>query len=315
MIRYGLKVKGAAMLIVLGTFLCARVTPALAQDCLGAALGFSLLSLADDGSVDVGVGNGSKLTTPLCYISGEVGAGSNIALGNNDLTGGDVISYNGSIALNNYATVQGQCVTSQGPGSVTKNVGATCGSIDTSGTNGLLDFLDEAAWDASFFACDVYGGTPTQSIPAINIADGKTFTVTDSVTGGLNFIDVPSLAIGNSATLVLSGGPLDTVVLRVDGNTSIGHGAKIVLTGGLTPFGVVIAAQGGVSSWGNSTTVNGTILVGEPYAEEPDFNCSVGSGATVNGAILCGNNLTVGPNARVNFQPAFAVNVPCACEL
>jgi hypothetical protein len=315
MIRCSFKVKGTAMLVVLGTFLCAIVTPALAQDCLGAALGFSLLSLADNGQVNVGVGNASKLTSPLCFISGEVGAGSNITLGNNDFDGGDVISFDGSIALNNYATVQGQCVTSQGAGSVTTKVGASCGSTDTTGTNGLLDFLNDAAGDAFFFACDVFGGTPTQSIPAINIAAGKTFTVTDSVTGGLNFIDVPSVAVGNSGTLVLSGGPSDTVVLRVDSNTSIGQGAKIVLKGGLTPFSVVIAAQGGVSFWGNSTTVNGTILVGQPYEEENDFNCSIGSGATVNGSIICGNNLSMGPNARVNFEPAFAVSVPCACEL
>ena len=59
------------------------------------------------------------------------------------------------------------------------------------------------------------------------------------------------MAIGNSATLFLSGGPSDTVVLRVDGNTTIGYGAKIALTGGLTSVNVVIATQGGINFWGN----------------------------------------------------------------
>jgi hypothetical protein len=306
--------KLTAILVVLLTFICGRVTIASAQDGLGSALGFSLLSLSEDGQVALGVGNASKVTSPLSIIdiNGEVGAGGNIVIGNNTLAAGDVITFDGTITLDNYAKVQGQCVTSQGPGSVITKVGASCGSTDTTGTNALLYFLDFAALDASFFACDVQTGSPTQSIPAINIAAGKTFTVTDAVSGGLNFIDVPSVAVGNSATLVLNGGPSDTVVLRIDGSTSLGNGAKIALTGGLTPFTVVIAAQGGISSWLNSTTVAGTTLVGLPF-EDDGLNCTIGSGATITGAVLCSNDLTFGPNARVNFLPAFLVSVPRTC--
>ncbi len=313
---YTSKVKWAAMLIALFAFLCAKVPVAAAGvsgDCLGYALGFSLLSFADDGDIDVGVGNAAKVTSPLCFINGEVGAGHNIVLGNNGLYSGDAISFS-TITLNNYAKVQGQCVTSGG--AVTLKIGASCGGgTDTSGSNGLLDVLDSAAWDGGYFACDVASGTPTLSAPAINIAAGKQFTVTDTVTGGLNFIDVPSMAIGNSATLFLSGTGTagETLVLRVDGSTSIGYGAKIVLTGGLTPFNVVIATQGGISFWGNSSTVNGTVLNGQPFNSN-DRACPIGSGVTVNGAVLCEDDLRMGPNARVNFLPAFAVNVPSTCN-
>jgi len=207
---------------------------------------------------------------------------------------------------------QGECVTSGG--AVTLKIGARCGGgVDTSDTNGLLDVLDFAQLDGGYFACDVASGTPTLSAPAIDIAAGKQFTVTDTVTGGLNFIDVPSMAIGNSATLFLSGGASDTLVLRVDGNTSIGYGAKIALKGGLTPFNVVIATQGGISFWGNSSTVNGTVLNGQPF-NFADRECPISSGVTVNGAVLCEDDLSMGPNARVNFEPAFAVTVPSTCS-
>jgi hypothetical protein len=301
--------RAAVIAIAIVALAGAKVTWAVpVSDCLGAALSFSLLSFAADGDIDVGVGNAAKVTSPLCFISGEVGAGNDVALGNNGLYSGDAITF-GSITLDNYAKVLGECVTDGG--SVTKKVGASCGSTDTTGSNGLLGLLDEAYFDGGFFACDVAGGSPTSSIPAVNIAAGKQLTITDTVSGGLNLIDVPSLTLGNSSTLTLSGGSTDTLVLRVDGNTSIVHGAKIVLAGGLTPFSVVIAAQGGISFWGNSTTINGTMLVGQPF-NSGDRACPAGSGATINGALLCEDDLSMGLNARVNYEPAFLVHVPSA---
>jgi hypothetical protein len=113
---YTSKGKGAVVLIALCAFFCARAPVAAASvtgDCLGYALGFSLLSFANDGDIDVGVGNAAKVTSPLCFINGEVGAGHDIVLGNNGLYSGDAISFS-TITLNNYAKVQGECVTSGG---------------------------------------------------------------------------------------------------------------------------------------------------------------------------------------------------------
>ena len=302
----GLSGKSAVIALAIVALIGAKAARAQQSDSLGASLAFSLMSYADDGDVDIGAGNVARVTSGLC-IPGEVGAGSDIVLGNNGIYSGDVISYDGSITLNNYASVVGQCVTDGG--NVIKKVGAKCGSTDTSGNNSLLGLLDAAYFDGGIFACDVANDSPTSNIPAVNIADGKQFTITDTVTGGLNLIDVPSLTLGGSSTLTLSGGSSDTLVLRVDGSTSIGHGAKIVLAGGLTPFSVVIAAQGGISFWGNSTTVNGTMLVGQPFASN-DYSCPVGSGATINGALLCEDDLSLGANPHVNYQPAFGVSVP-----
>jgi hypothetical protein len=307
---YILKSKVAAMIIVAGIFLCARATTAAADQNLGFALGFSLLSFADDGDVEVGIGNATKVTTPFCFIFGGVGAGGDIVLGNNGSYCGDAISFNGSITLNNYTKVIKKCVTGGGP--VNLKVGASCNGTDTTGTNPLLGALGLAYLSGGVFACDVQSGTPTLSLPAINLPASKQMTITDTVAGGLNFIDVPSMALGNSSTLTISGGVSDTVVLRVDGDTSIGHSARILLAGGLTPYSVVIATQSGISFWGNSTTVNGTILSGLPF-DQDDRECPIGSGATINGAVLCEDDLSMGPNARVNYQPAFAVNVPSTC--
>ena len=59
-------------------------------------------------------------------------------------------------------------------------------------------------------------------------------------------------------------------------------------------------------------TVNGTVLSGQPF-NSADRECPIGSGVTVNGALLREDDLSIGPNARVNFLPAFAVHVPSTC--
>jgi hypothetical protein len=109
-----------------------------------------------------------------------------------------------------------------------------------------------------------------------------------------------------------------TLVLRIDGLTSIGDGAKIVVANGLNARQVVIATLGGISSWGNSTTINGTILNG--LAKEPLLkrvfdpqDCTIGSGATVNGALIYMDDISIGANARITSLPASAVIVPPIC--
>jgi serine acetyltransferase len=311
--KNGFKAKIATMLIVAAAFLCARIPDASAGfgggDNLGHALGFSLLSLADDGVIDLGVGNSGKVTSPLCFFSGDVGTGGDILLGNNGSYSGSAVSFNGNIILNNYTKVAGQCVTNYPifNGVTILGIGAKCGLQDDSGNNFLLLKLLKAALDGLLFYCDVANGYPTQLAGVVNLGASKKFTIVDANPGCLNFIDATSLTLGNSSTLTLSGGAYDTVVLRVDGTVSIGSGAKIVLAGGLTPADVVIVDQGGITTWGNSTTINGTIVSAG--------TCTIGSGATINGAVLCGQNLTLGANAHVNSLPAFAVNVPSACFL
>jgi len=332
------------MLIVLGVFfLYTRNASAQMEennDDLGSALSFSALSFSDNGNLNVGVGNASTVSGPpskqvssstiIELVGAEVGAGGNIVLGNNGLFSNDVISSDGSITLDNYTKVLGQCVTNTG-GTVTLNTGASCaGGTDSTGNNELLGLLSAADNDANNFVCDVFNGSPTESGPAINIPAGQTRAIT--LSPGLNFIDIPSLTLGNSSSLVLSA-PSNmsqammqrrgaTVVLRVDGLTRIGDGAKVVLTNGLSARQVVIATQGGISSWGNSSTINGTILNGQPVpqikedlqrATDPDA-CTIGSSATINGALLCEDDISIGANARIASMPASAVLVPAVCD-
>jgi hypothetical protein len=255
-----------------------------------------------------------------------VGSGGDIVLGNNGLFSSDVISGDGSITLDNYTKVMGQCVTDT-DGTVTLKTGASCvGGTDSAGRNELLGLLGDADGDVGVFLCDVAGGSPTESGPAINIPAGKTSSIAHSP--GLNFIDVPSMTLGNSSTLILSGPAMEpqqtkarlraTLVLRIDGLTSIGDGAKIVVANGLNARQVVIATLGGISSWGNSTTINGTILNG--LAKEPLLkrvfdpqDCTIGSGATVNGALIYMDDISIGANARITSLPASAVIVPPIC--
>ena len=99
--------RGSVIAIALIAFMGARVSWAGdSTDCLGSALAFSLFSFADDGDIEIGVGNGAKVTSSLCFLSGEIGAGGDIVLGNNGLYTGDAVSF-GAITLNNYAKVLG----------------------------------------------------------------------------------------------------------------------------------------------------------------------------------------------------------------
>jgi hypothetical protein len=272
---------------------------------LGKALEFSLLGLSSDGDIDVGVGNAS-LVKRSQITGGEIGAGGDLVFGDGAMTDGDAIAPGGPITLQNYASVAGKCVTNGS--TVNLKVGAKCGSIDNSGSNPLLGLLNQADADSLQFACDVFNDSATSTLGDVKLGASKKSTIT--VSGGPNLLDLSSLILGNSSTLTIKGGASDTVVLRVTGDTRIGHSARILLGGGLTPNHVVIATQGGISFWGNSTTVTGTILDSDGTKEMSYQDCTAGTGTTINGALICGDDLTLGANARVNFNPAELVMVP-----
>jgi len=194
----------------------------------------------------VGVGNASTVSGPpskqvssstiIELVGAEVGAGGNIVLGNNGLFSNDVISSDGSITLDNYTKVLGQCVTNTG-GTVTLNTGASCaGGTDSTGNNEATRAFECSDNDANNFVCDVFNGSPTESGPAINIPAGQTRAI--HALSGPQFhrhtvIDLGQLLepspIGPSnmsqAMMQRRGA---TVVLRVDRFTRIGDGAKVV---------------------------------------------------------------------------------------
>jgi hypothetical protein len=304
--------KSLIVMVALSSFIGMNATSALAQsDNLASALAYSILSFAEESGSSIVVGNSARAIDSS--ISGNVGASVAISLGSNSLFGGSVLVIEGvdGITVGNWTKVLGKCGTDN-DSPVTLKVGASCGSVSMDGDG--FDVVPPV-YDSNYFACNIRDATATQSIPGVNITAGKLFTITDEVSGGLNVIDVPSLTLGNSSTLTLSGGSSDTLALRVDGSTSIGNGAKILLAGGLTPSSVVIATQGGISSWSNSATIDGTVLNGLDQSDfdVPTAACTTGSGTTLNGALLCGGDIRLGANSRVNFQPADLVHVPIVC--
>ncbi len=261
-----------------------------AQVTLGSAASFGIL--IDGGSVTVG--NASVMGG---YIGADDG---NVTLGNNSTAPIVLADTDGNgtvITLGNYTNVL-QCGTDSG-GTISLGLGAQCFSTDTSG--GSIGILENAENDEETFENAAQCATVTQPLSAISLADGKKMTITDTVSGGLNVISVPSITLNNSSTLTLSGGSTDTVVLLDSGVLSIGSGAKIVLTGGLVPANVYINADNS-GTWGNSIVLSGTL-------EVEDNGCTVGSGAVINGALICENDTTIGPNLRLNFS-ASAVSVP-----
>jgi hypothetical protein len=60
---------------------------------------------------------------------------------------------------------------------------------------------------------------------------------------------------------------------------------------------------GAISNWGNSSSINGTVLA-------LDSACAAGINDSVNGAVICGGAATFGSSLRVGFDPATKVCVP-----
>jgi hypothetical protein len=259
---------------------------------LSSALAFSALST----SGDVNINNVAKVSVNAL---GAVG-GQNVTLGSNSLAGGDAVADPGAITLGNFSKVISKCIT--GGGAVNLHLGAKCGSTDTTGTNPELTVLSNAITDVGTFVTALTSATPTQTLPATIVKDFPSTTITDTVVGGLNIIELPSLILKNSSTLILSGGAADSMVLEITGNLLIGSGARILLKGGLNVDQVLIYVNGTVAAWGNTTTVGATLLA-------PNSACAAGSGAKVVGAIICGGNVTFLQNATLVFTPTL-VDIP-----
>jgi predicted acyltransferase (DUF342 family) len=258
---------------------------------LGDALEFSALST--DGNVSIN--NVAKVGIAPIGPQGDVG-GDSVVLGNNSLAGGNVDADPGDITLGNFSKVNGECITDGG--SITKGIGAKCHTESTAGDGGLKA---QAITDVGTFVTALLAATPTETLPALTVKNFPGTTL--PLAAGLNIIEIPSVTLNNSSTLTLNGEGLGgTVVLEIDGTLKIGSGSKIVLAGGLTAADVVIYVGGSIATWGNTTTINGTVLV-------PNAAVSAGSGAKVFGAIIAGDDVTFLENAGLTFDPTL-VDIP-----
>ena len=263
---------------------------------LGNALSFALESVGGDVTMGTNASVG-KGTIP----AGSV-AGLDVSLGNSSGVGQDAISSSSSLILGTNANVSGACVTGGSPITISGSA-ARCGSTDTTGTSSLLTEYSESGTDASTFETAVIDATATQSIGGFTLAIGGSRTLTDSVSGGFNLVRINGdVVLNNSSSLRLAGAAGDTLVVDITGNLSLGTNSHIQLSG-LSPNQVVIKVRGAVSNWGDSSSINGTLLA-------LDSVCAAGINDSVNGAVICGGAATFGSSLRVGFNPATNVCVP-----
>ena len=206
--------------------------------------------------------------------------------------------------------ISGMCIT--GGGGVS-NPTACAGGADTSGTNSKLTLLGKAGPDAAAFAAFLSGLSPTQSLPAIT--PGTRGSVTIHVGPGLNIIQVPSISLGNNATLTIDGPAGSFAALNIGnaaaaGGLTLGNGAVVVLSGGITPDHVVFNVQGkgGAVVLGNQSGFNGTILA--PFESFVCGNGNTPQPIVINGALLFGQNVLIGNNVDINFYPLVQVARP-----
>jgi hypothetical protein len=280
---------------------------------LGPALNFAVLG--DAGPVIMGN------SAVLKGSGAHVGASYNIVIGgNNSSYPGDVISSlfefgpGAQIKLNNYAHVAGACVTDGG--TIVLGSGATCGSQVLNASAPEITLLKDALNQEEVWDDAVNCLTPTQTIAAINLGDGKNQTINSNVPGGLSVISTPNITLSNSATLTISGSILDQVILITPGNIKLSFGSKIVLAGGLQAQNVLIDASSEPQEQGDTTTPVGIVTINNSSSFTGTLHCgnscTFGSGVHVTGAIIGDFGLTTGPNLRLTFAPLTGISVP-AC--
>ncbi|HKV53810.1 MAG TPA: hypothetical protein VJN94_04130 [Candidatus Binataceae bacterium] len=219
-----------------------------------------------------------------------------------------------SVSINGLPanSVVGQCATDGGPITQTN---ACAGGESTDGTSPILAIpgpllnatVDEQCYDDTL-ACL----TPTATLPAINLAYKQSQTISTMVPGGLTIVSVPKISLGASATLVLSGGSNDQLILETPGPIQLGTSARIVLGGGLSAGNVFITA-----------TIDPTLMpasnsranLGANSTVEAEFHseggCAVGANVALNGALICDFGTNDGSGLNVYHIPN-QINLP-AC--
>ncbi|MBI3759773.1 MAG: hypothetical protein HY269_08485 [Deltaproteobacteria bacterium] len=284
--RHRLAALSAVALISLCSRLGAKTANARIPFTLGDAAGFVVLSTGSN----VVLGNGAR------SASGDIG-GSTVASGNYSYFVGNIVAgsnFGTAINFNNYVDVDGSCIT--GGGSILLHTGAVCDARDTSGSSLEIRNLNGAAADASVFAATLASAPADQTLPSIVVPDGRSSTITCSPSTGVFIVNTGSITLGGSAKLNIDCAASNFAVINVTtGQFKFGHGAKVQLSGGIAPDGVVFNIEGtsatpGVAG-GNSAQLLGTIL----SASRP---CSIGVNFGLTGALICGGAVNVSNQSR-----------------
>ena len=216
-----------------------------------------------------------------------------------------------TICLASQVRVAGACVT--GGGQVS-HPGDCSNGVDVSGTNPEVStLLPDARTDAAAFAGFLSSLPPSQTLAAISHRAGS---LSIHAQDGLNVIAVPSIHLGDGASLTITGSAAALVIVNVGsgkrpGTLLLGKRGAILLSGGITADKVVFnVAGGGRVTLGGQTVFHGTILA-------PAQSLSIGNEhgyntTTINGALLFGGRISVRNRLVVNFFPLATIAQPVA---
>jgi choice-of-anchor A domain-containing protein len=214
-----------------------------------------------------------------------------------------------AICLGNDSEVAGLCAT--GGGAIDSPSECALG-VDTTGSNpdvtGQLPQADSAI--ASFSAA-LAALPATQTLAEIALGTRGSTSITTSP--GLNVISVPAITTGTNSTITITAGPSDTVVINMgstseSGSLQLGNSASVILSGGITPDRVIFNLVGAstTAQLGNNTVFNGSILAPQGQFTSGDGNTP--TPITINGALLFGGSVSIGNNTNLNFYPFVGIS-------
>ena len=213
------------------------------------------------------------------YAVFELG-GNGVAIAGSTINGDVAVGSGATFSLDSASTINGTVYndpsnsgSSTDPNPNIINTGTITGGINSSTS------LSQAVTDAPSTVTIVGGMTPAQSF------NGLYSGTTVSGTAGLNVISVSNglYLSGAGNNLTISGSASDQFVFNVSGGLALGDSASIVLTGGVTANNVLFVVNGATNI--SQTTASGTFL---------DLNNEVSLvGGTLNGAVLSANAISI----------------------
>ena len=218
-------------------------------DVCGGTIRFSsLVHVTSDVVADEATGTGQLRLAPDSTVDDDIvsaGAGAKAYPGSDDLP---------------YTTAGTSLLPA---GSLTPKTDVS-GFYDLTGTHGLVADCHAArtAYDPRAADLDALGATQA-SIESINIATAGTLTITATVAGGLNVVDVDkSLRVGVDGVLELdgAGNPATVMVLRVAGKFQMLGRSTLSLTNGLTPDHTLVYGRGKKCQLGDLSFGAGTMF-------------------------------------------------------
>jgi hypothetical protein len=212
---------------------------------------------------------------------------------------GDLVTSDPSgraISLGGYDKVAGQCVTAGG--SVATAGRDNCGSIDTTGSNALLNTLGNAQAEAKAYAGYLAALAPTRTLGDIKLQKFQQLTI--KLGPGLNVVSISNITTGGVNIINILAPSGAVVVFNIGGTIQLGRQTFVIAeANGLSPQNLIWNVQGANPIIGERVAFEGTLL-NFPAA---DTTVTVGAGSLINGAVLSNGNVMGNGALHLNFWP------------